>query len=108
MTTHEQRLLDSLVDMDGVVVIQIGREGKDQSLRMSTNLTVGVKEQMLHFLKSNIDVFAWKHEDIPDIDPKIIAHKLNVDPKARAWMCVAFIDLNYAYPKNYFSLPSID
>jgi len=35
------------------------------------------------FLKSNSDVFAWNHEDMPGIDPSIIVHRLNVDPSSR-------------------------
>ena len=32
------------------------------------------------FLKSNQDVFAWTHEDMPGIDPSVIVHRLNVSP----------------------------
>lgn len=35
------------------------------------------------FLKSNCDVFAWNHEDMPGIDPSVIVHRLNVDPSSR-------------------------
>jgi hypothetical protein len=35
------------------------------------------------FLKSNSDVFAWNHEDMPGIDPSIIVHRLNIDPGSR-------------------------
>lgn len=30
-----------------------------------------------------MDVFAWTHEDMPSIDPKIAAHCLNISPEAR-------------------------
>ena len=35
---------------------------------------------LIHFLKHNKDVFAWKHEDMEGIDPSIITHRLNVSP----------------------------
>lgn len=38
---------------------------------------------MLHFLKSNMDMFVWKYRDMPSIDHRIITHKLNVNPKTR-------------------------
>ena len=38
-----------------------------------------VKEKIVEFLKKNIDVFAWTHEDKPGIDSKVIEHRLNVD-----------------------------
>ena len=41
------------------------------------------KEKMISFLKANQDVFAWKQEDMPRIDKKIIQHHLNVNPKCK-------------------------
>ena len=35
---------------------------------------------LIHFLKHNKDVFAWKQEDMGGIDPAIITHMLNVSP----------------------------
>ena len=32
------------------------------------------------FLRSNRDVFAWTHENMPGIDPSIIVHRLNMSP----------------------------
>ena len=34
----------------------------------------------MDFLKEHRDVFAWSHEDMPDIDPSVIIHRFNVDP----------------------------
>jgi hypothetical protein len=35
------------------------------------------------FLHENSDVFAWSHEDIIDISPSMMVHKLNVDPNLK-------------------------
>ena len=35
---------------------------------------------LIHFLKQNKDVLAWKQKDMGGIDPAIITHKLNVGP----------------------------
>uniref|UniRef100_A0A2N9HJD1 Uncharacterized protein n=1 Tax=Fagus sylvatica TaxID=28930 RepID=A0A2N9HJD1_FAGSY len=91
-----------------------------------------IREAMISFLKSNLDVFAWTHDDMPGIDPATICHKLNVDPSIRPikqkrrvfapdrnqaisdeangkWrMCVDFTDINKACPKDSFPLPRID
>ena len=32
------------------------------------------------FLRSNRDIFAWTHKDMPGIDPSVIVHRLNVSP----------------------------
>ena len=38
------------------------------------------KEELIEFLKRNIDVFAWDACDAPGIDPSFICHHLNVNP----------------------------
>ena len=38
---------------------------------------------MFSLLRANQDVFAWKHEDMPEIDKKIIKHRLNVNPECK-------------------------
>ena len=38
------------------------------------------KEELVEFLKGNIDVFAWDACDAPRIDPDFICHHLNVNP----------------------------
>ena len=34
-------------------------------------------------MKKNIDVFAWSHEDMSGIDPRVITHRLNVCPSSK-------------------------
>ena len=41
------------------------------------------KQDLIQFLRENIDVFAWSHEDIPAIDPSVITHHLNVYPSSK-------------------------
>ena len=38
------------------------------------------KEELVEFLKRNIDVFAWDACDTPKIDSNFICHHLNVNP----------------------------
>ena len=39
-----------------------------------------VRDPLIYFLKQNVEVFAWKQEDMGGIDPTIITHKLNASP----------------------------
>ena len=39
-----------------------------------------MKEEIVEFLKKNLDIFAWTHEDMLGIDNRVIEHRLNVDP----------------------------
>ena len=114
------------------------------------------KEQLVDFLRKNVDVFAWDAYEAPGVDPNFICHHLNVNPsitprrqppqrlskeqvetvknevtklkqvgaikevfypqwlantvvvkkKTRKWrVCVDFIDLNKACPKDPFPMP---
>ena len=38
-----------------------------------------MKSMLVQFLKDNLDIFAWNHEDMPGIPTKVIKHKLNVN-----------------------------
>ena len=38
------------------------------------------KEELVEFLKRNIDMFAWDACDALGIDPAFICHHLNVNP----------------------------
>ena len=38
------------------------------------------KEELVVFLKNNINVFAWNAYEAPKVDPTFICHRLNVNP----------------------------
>ena len=40
--------------------------------QIGTNLNPETKEEIVSFLKDNLDVFAWSHEDMPGILASII------------------------------------
>ena len=59
-------------------------EGKTtKTKRIGTTLSPEMKSMLVQFLKENLNVFAWSHEDMPGISPKVIEHKLNVNPKKK-------------------------
>ena len=47
---------------------------------IGSKLAEDVRDPLIHFLKQNVEVFAWKQEDMGGIDPTVITHKLNVSP----------------------------
>ena len=47
---------------------------------IGSKLTEDIKDLLIHFLKQNVDVFAWKQEDVGGINLAVIIHKLNVAP----------------------------
>ena len=47
---------------------------------ISSKLAEDLRSPLIHFLRQNKDVFAWKRADMGGIDPTIITHRLNVNP----------------------------
>ena len=139
--------------------ISLDESNTERCTRVGVDLEGKIKEDFVQFLKKNIDVFAWSHEDMPGIDPSVITHRLNVCPSFKPirqkkmvfaperdnvvkdkvqklmaakfiqevyyldwlanivmvkkangkWrMCVDFIDLKKACPKDSYPLPHID
>ena len=58
-------------------------EKPDKTTNIGIKMDGRIRKVVIEFLKDNIDVFAWTHEDMPSIDPSIISHKLNVDLSMR-------------------------
>ena len=40
-------------------------------------------EQLVALLQKYRDVFAWTYDEIPGLDPGLVVHSLNVDPRMR-------------------------
>ena len=38
------------------------------------------KEELVEFLRKNIDLFAWNAYKAPGVDPSFICHHLNINP----------------------------
>ena len=45
---------------------------------IGSKLAEDLKNPVIHFLRQNKDVFAWKQADMGGIDPTVITHRLNV------------------------------
>ena len=54
-----------------------------KSTRIKADLEGKIKKGLIYFLRKNIDVFAWSHEDMSGIDPSVIIHRLNVHPSSK-------------------------
>uniref|UniRef100_A0A2N9EKX3 Uncharacterized protein n=1 Tax=Fagus sylvatica TaxID=28930 RepID=A0A2N9EKX3_FAGSY len=81
MTIEEQKILVKPSEKLDTIELEDGHP--ERTTKIGANLPPKMKESLVQFLKSNKDVFAWSHEDMPGIDPSIISHKLNVDPSLR-------------------------
>ena len=78
MCIGEQRTIAKSVEELEEVILDESRPGR--TTRMGTLASPMVRQDLTSFLRTNQDVFAWSHEDMPGIDPSIIVHRLDVNP----------------------------
>jgi ribonuclease HI len=50
---------------------------------ISTSLSASERTQLVALLKEYQDIFAWQYNEMPGIDPALVAHSLNVEPGAK-------------------------
>ena len=52
----------------------------EKFFQIGSQLPQQEREELIKFLKHNIDVFAWNTYEAPRVDPEFICHHLNVNP----------------------------
>ena len=63
-------------DLEKVVV----GDNLKRFFQVGSQLPPQEKEELIEFLRKNIDVFAWSVYKAPGVDPNFICHHLNVNP----------------------------
>ena len=67
------------VECEDLVKITIG-DDPEKFFQVGSQLPQQEREELIEFLKQNIDVFAWNTYETPEVDPEFICHYLNVNP----------------------------
>ena len=67
------------VKCEDLMKITIGNDPK-KFFQVGSQLPLQEREELVEFLKRNIDVFAWNAYEAPGVDPDFICHHLNVNP----------------------------
>ena len=63
-------------DLEKVVV----RDDPKKFFQVGTQMPLLEKEQLVDFLRKNVNVSAWDAYEAPMVDPNFICHHLNVNP----------------------------
>ena len=63
--------------------IPLDENDPEKSTKIGADWEEKIKKDLIRFLRENIDVFAWSHEDMPGIDLSIITHRLNIYPSSK-------------------------
>ena len=50
---------------------------------ISESLSLTEREELIALIREYIDVFEWNYEDMPDLDPHIAMHHLNIKPDVK-------------------------
>ena len=67
------------VKCEDLVKITIG-DDPEKFFQVGSQLPQQEREELVKFLKRNIDVFAWNTYEALAVDPDFICHHLNVNP----------------------------
>ena len=78
MCIGEQRTTAKPVEELEEIILDESR--LERTTKMGTLASSMIRQDLAGFLRINQDVFAWSHEDMPEIDPSVIVHRLNVNP----------------------------
>ena len=64
--------------------VNLGSDSQEpRPISISSSLTKKEKTEPILLLKEFKDVFAWDYNEMPGLDPGLVAHTLNVDPEAK-------------------------
>ena len=67
------------VQCEDLVKVTI-EDDPEKFFQVGSQLPQQEREELVEFLKRNIDVFAWNAYEAPGVDPDFICHNLNVNP----------------------------
>ena len=78
MNIEEHRTTAELVEK--LEEVFLDDSNHERKIKIGTLASPAIRQELTDFLRSNRDIFAWTHEDMPGIDPSVIVHKLSVSP----------------------------
>ena len=69
--------------VEALEIVELVNKEPTKTTRVGITMSIDTKKKLVQFLKENLDIFAWSHEDMPSISTEIIQHKLDVDPEKK-------------------------
>ena len=66
-----------------LIEVNLNKGARERMVKISRGLLEEKKRRLIALLKEYKDVFAWDYKDMSGLDPKVVTHKLNVDPKTK-------------------------
>ncbi|KAK4397343.1 hypothetical protein Sango_1570900 [Sesamum angolense] len=69
--------------MEELLNIELSLRDLGKITRISSLMDDTVRKEVIQCLQHNIDIFAWTPQHLEGIDPNVITHHLNINPKAK-------------------------
>ncbi|CAL2238162.1 unnamed protein product [Prunus armeniaca] len=69
--------------VEDLELVTLDEDIQDRQVRIGTSLSQELRSDLVAFLRLNSEVFAWSYNDMPDILPEIISHRLSINPAVR-------------------------
>ena len=63
--------------------VQLGDQ-PEHLVYIRSKLAEDIRSHLICFLENNMEVFAWKQEDMGGVDSTVITHRLNVNPSFKS------------------------
>ena len=81
---HTRMIEEEENKVEALETVALVEDRVTKTMRIGTTLSPEMRTRLIEFLKENLDVIAWSHEDMLGISSKIIQHKLNVNPERKS------------------------
>ena len=65
----------------------LGTDEDPKTIRVNKNFPAQFKTEARGVFEEFKDVFAWEHEDLKGVDPKVCQHKIPLIPDAKPFDC---------------------
>ncbi|XP_074347111.1 uncharacterized protein LOC141685934 [Apium graveolens] len=62
------------------ISVPVDKDDPSKVLKVGSKPSYETRERLTHFLIKNLDVFAWIHSDMVEIDLGVMCHRLNIFP----------------------------
>ena len=76
----EEKMLEIAKKLE---TVELAEGDPTKMTQVRARLSPQTKKEIIKFLRSSLDIFAWRYEDMPGIPADIIQHCLNVDPEKK-------------------------
>ncbi|KAK3017186.1 hypothetical protein RJ639_007129 [Escallonia herrerae] len=64
--------------VEALIHVSLAKGNDKRQVQIGFALESGLRDQLVSFIRSNMDIFAWSAADMPGIDPSMITHRLSV------------------------------